>query len=91
MEDIGLLAIALGICLLVLQFYVDYEGASLDKYINKKSEEEIIKNYQDKKDNGTISFFERFDLRFRAFFRTKILYKIGAILLYIGVILEIIF
>lgn len=85
MEDYGLLVIALGVCLLVLQFYIDYEKASLDKYINKRTEDEIIKDYQEKKNNGTITFIEKFDLKFRSFFITKILYKIGTILISIGI------
>ncbi|RZV15090.1 hypothetical protein D3M61_03785 [Aliarcobacter butzleri] len=79
MEDYGLLVIALGVCLLVLQFYIDYEKASLDKYIK------IIKDYQEKKNNGTITFIEKFDLKFRSFFITKILYKIGTIMISIGI------
>ncbi|WP_323588252.1 hypothetical protein [Aliarcobacter butzleri] len=68
MEDYGLLVIVIGVCLLVLQFYIDYELYGLDKYINKKSEKEIIENYQFKKDNGTITFLEKCDLKFRAFY-----------------------
>jgi hypothetical protein len=70
---------------------MDYEVSGLDKYINKKSEEEIIANYKDKENNKSISFFEKFDLYFRNFFRTKILYKIGAMLLGIGIVLIILF
>ncbi|MCT7567404.1 hypothetical protein [Aliarcobacter butzleri] len=55
MEKYGLLVIALGVCLFVLQFYVEYESSgALDKDTDKKKEDEKIAKYKEQKDKGEI-------------------------------------
>ncbi|MCT7908947.1 hypothetical protein N5915_05195 [Arcobacter lacus] len=79
MEAYGLLVIILGILLIVFQFYVEYESSgALD--------DERIAKYKEQKDKGELSLYGRIDLNSELFIKSRILYKIGAILICIGMI-----
>ncbi|MCT7618831.1 hypothetical protein [Aliarcobacter butzleri] len=79
MEAYGLLVIILGILLIVFQFYVEYESSgALDH--------ERIAKYKEQKDKGELSLYGRIDLNSELFIKSRILYKIGAILICIGII-----
>ena len=83
--------IILGIFLIVLQFYVEYESSgALGKDNAKKRQDEIITKYQEQKDKGEISLYGRIELGLELFFKSRILYKIGLILFCIGILLIII-
>ena len=83
--------IILGIFLIVLQFYVEYESSgALGKDNAKKKRDEIITKYQEQKDKGEISLYGRIELGLELFFKSRILYKIGLILFCIGILLIII-
>ncbi|MCG3693000.1 hypothetical protein [Aliarcobacter butzleri] len=83
--------IILGIFLIVLQFYVEYESSgALGKDNAKKRRDEIITKYQEQKDKGGISLYGRIELGLELFFKSRILYKIGLILFCIGILLIII-
>lgn len=91
MEKYGLLVIALGVCLFVLQFYVEYESSgALDKDTAKKKEDEKIAKYKEQKDKGEISLYGRIDLNLELFIKSRILYKIGTVLICIGIIIIVI-
>ena len=79
MEAYSLLVIILGILLIVFQFYVEYESSgALD--------DERIAKYKEQKDKGELSLYGRIDLNSELFIKSRILYKIGAILICIGII-----
>lgn len=55
--------IILGILLIVLKFYVEYESSgALDENNAKKRRDEIIAKYQEQKDKGEISLYRKFEL-----------------------------
>lgn len=91
MEEVISILIILGGSLLFWQFGMEYQMSGDDKYICKQSKEEIIRKYEEKKNNGEITLSEKMYLNIRIFLRSRILYKIGAILICIGIILKIIF
>lgn len=91
MEAYSLLILVVGILLIVLQFYVEYESSgALDKDSAKKKQDEKIVKYQDQKDKGEISLYGKIELNLELFIKSRILYKIGAILICIGIIIIVI-
>lgn len=91
MEAYSLLILVLGILLIVLQFYVEYESSgALDKDSAKKKQDEKIVKYQDQKNKGEISLYGKIELNLELFIKSRILYKIGAILICIGIIIIVI-
>ena len=91
MEAYSLLILVLGILLIVLQFYVEYESSgALDKDSAKKKQDEKIVKYQDQKDKGQISLYGKIELNLELFIKSRILYKIGAILICIVIIYKVI-
>lgn len=91
MEAYSLLILVLGILLIVLQFYVEYESSgAVDKDSAKKKQDEKIVKYQDQKDKGEISLYGKIELNLELFIKSRILYKIGAILICIGIIIIVI-
>ncbi|MCG3706677.1 hypothetical protein L5F43_09285 [Aliarcobacter butzleri] len=66
--------IILGIFLIVLQFYVEYESSgALGK---KKRRDEIITKYQEQKDKGEISLYGRIDLGLELFLNQESFIKL---------------
>ena len=91
MEAYSLLILVVGILLIVLQFYVEYESSgAVDKDSAKKKQDEKIVKYQDQKDKGEISLYGKIELNLELFIRSRILYKIGAILICIVIIYKVI-
>lgn len=91
MEAYSLLILVVGILLIVLQFYVEYESSgAVDKDSAKKKQDEKIVKYQDQKDKGEISLYGKIELNLELFIKSRILYKIGAILICIGIIIIVI-
>ncbi|MPL66340.1 hypothetical protein [Aliarcobacter butzleri] len=82
--------IILGILLIVLQFYVEFESLGTLNKDRKNRQDEIITKYQEQKDKGEISLYGRIALCLELFFKSRILYKIGLILFCIGILLIII-
>ncbi len=91
MEAYSLLILVVGILLIVLQFYVEYESSgAVDKDSAKKKQDEKIVKYQDQKDKGEISLYGKIELNLELFIKSRILYKIGLILFCIEILLIII-
>lgn len=91
MEAYSLLILVVGILLIVLQFYVEYESSgAVDKDSAKKKQDEKIVKYQDQKDKGEISLYGKIELNLELFIKSRILYKIGAILICIVIIYKVI-
>ncbi|MFX4263920.1 hypothetical protein ACOL3L_00310 [Aliarcobacter butzleri] len=83
MEAYSLLVIILGILLIVFQFYIEYESSgALD--------DERIAKYKEQKDKGELSLYGRIDLNSELFIKSRILYKIGTVLICIGIIIIVI-
>ena len=91
MEDIIFILIVLGIILIVIQVYWEIHMRTDDKYISKKSSEEIEEEFDKKREEGNLNWFYTFCLSVRKFVCKRILLKVGAILLGIGLILNMTF
>ncbi|OHD92929.1 MAG: hypothetical protein A2W83_00960 [Sulfuricurvum sp. RIFCSPLOWO2_12_43_5] len=84
--------IFIGVALVLLQLYIEIQVKSDAKYLSKKSPEQLIQELEDKKEmEENLTLWDSFDLNTRLFIKKRILGKIGAILLGIGIVLEIIF
>ncbi|MFX4235692.1 hypothetical protein ACOL3F_07075 [Aliarcobacter butzleri] len=69
--------IILGIFLIVLQFYVEYESSgALGKDNAKKKRDEIITKYQEQKDKGEISLYGRIELALELFLNQESFIKL---------------
>ena len=91
MKDIIFILIALGVCLILLQLYWEINMRTDDKYIAKKSSVKIEEEFEVKRREGILNWFYIISLGVRKFIRKRLLLKIGAILICIGIILKIIF
>jgi len=91
MENISLLVIALGIFLVFLHIYVKIDSGFDDRFWAKKSPEEILQERIKMNKEGKLNKFYQFDLYLRIFLSKNLLLKIGAILICIGITLNIIF
>lgn len=91
MEDVIFITIGLGVCFILLQVYWEIDMRTDDKYIAKKSSEKIEEEFEEKRKNGNLNWFYTISLSVRKFIRKRLLLKIGAILICIGIILKIIF
>lgn len=91
MEDVIFISIALGVCLILLQVYWEMDMRTDDKYIARKSSEKIEEEFEEKRKKGNLNWFYNISLSVRKFIRKRLLLKIGAILICIGIILKIIF
>lgn len=84
--------VIVGVALVLLQLYIEIQVKSDAKYLSKKSAELLIQELEDKKEReGKLTFRDSLDLNTRLFIQKRTLGKIGAILIGIGIVLEIIF
>ena len=86
MEAYGLLVIVIGVCLILLQIFFEIHLRTDDKYIAKKSSENIQKELEEKKEKGELNLFYSIDLNSRKFIIRRFLFKIGVLLICIGII-----
>ncbi|MFY9085091.1 hypothetical protein [Aliarcobacter cryaerophilus] len=95
MEDYSLLLIILGVFLILLQIYIKIDTGFDDRYIAKKSSEEVLQERLKMNEEGKLNWFYQFDLYIRIFLSKALFLKIGIILICIGIfsiiILKIIF
>ncbi|RBQ28325.1 hypothetical protein [Aliarcobacter vitoriensis] len=95
MEDYGLLLIILGVFLILLQIYMKVDAGFDDRYIAKKSSEEVLQERLKMNEEGKLNWFYQFDLYIRIFVSKALFLKIGIVLICIGIfsiiILKIIF
>lgn len=68
--------IILGILLIVLQFYVEFESLGTLNKDRKNRQDEIITKYQEQKDKGEISLYGRIDLCLELFLNQESFIKL---------------
>lgn len=88
MEAYSLLILVVGICLILLQIFFEIHMRTDDKYILKKTSEDIEEELEGKKTK--FNLFYSIDLIFRKFIIRRFLLKIGVILICIGIIIIVI-
>lgn len=81
----------LGLFLMFLHLYVKVDVGFDDKYWGKKSSEEVLQERIKQNEEGKLNWFYKFDLIIRKLINEKFLLKTGAILLCVGIILNIAF
>ncbi|WP_066404686.1 hypothetical protein [Aliarcobacter cryaerophilus] len=91
MENISLLVIALGVFLILLQIYVEIDIGFDDRFWGKKSSKEVLQERIKMDEECKLNWFWKFDLFLRKLMNEKFFLKIGAILIFIGIVLNIIF
>ncbi|WP_148624885.1 hypothetical protein [Aliarcobacter cryaerophilus] len=85
MEDYSLLLIILGVFLILLQIYIKIDTGFDDRYIAKKSSEEVLQERLKMNEEGKLNWFYQFDLYIRIFLSKALFLKIGIILICIGI------
>ena len=68
--------IILGILLIVLQFYVEFESLGTLNKDRKNRQDEIITKYQEQKDKGEISLYGRIALSLELFLNQEYFIKL---------------
>lgn len=91
MEDYSLLVIILGVFLILLQIYIKIDTGFDDRFWGKKSSEEVLQERIKMNEEGKLNKLYQFDLYIRIFLSKALFLKIGAILIFIGLILNIAF
>lgn len=96
MNEFSLYMFFLGLFLVFLHIYEGLDGFfNEDRYIAKKSSEEVLQERLKMNEEGKLNWFYQFDLYIRIFLSKALFLKIGIILICIGIfsiiILKIIF
>lgn len=88
---LAILLVFSGITLIGLQIYFEINMRFDDKYFGKKDSEDVTQELKAKRDNeGRLSLWESSNLRFRIFIHKWYIFKLGAILVCMGIILAIV-
>ena len=91
MVDYSLLVIILGVFLILLQIYIKIDTGFDDRFWGKKSSKEVLQERIKMDEECKLNWFWKFDLFLRKLMNEKFFLKIGAILIFIGIVLNIIF
>ncbi|RBQ26757.1 MULTISPECIES: hypothetical protein [Arcobacteraceae] len=91
MAKFSFLLIGLGLFLILLQIYVKIDIGFDDRFWGKKSSKEVLQERIKMDDEGKLNWFWKFDLFLRKLMNEKLFLKVGVILIFIGLILNILF
>ncbi|KLE06250.1 hypothetical protein [Aliarcobacter butzleri] len=92
MNEFSLYMFFLGLFLVFLHIYEGLDGFfNEDRYIAKKSSEEVLQERLKMNEEGKLNKLYQFDLYYRIFLSKKLYLKIGVILICTGLILNIVF
>ncbi|PUE67398.1 hypothetical protein [Arcobacter lacus] len=91
MNEFSLYMFFLGVFLILLQIYVKIDIGFDDRFWGKKSSKEVLQERLKMNEEGKLNWFYQFDLYIRIFVSKALFLKIGVILIFIGLILNIAF
>ena len=91
MNEFSLYMFFLGVFLILLQIYVEIDIGFDDRFWGKKSSKEVLQERIKMDEECKLNWFWKFDLFLRKLMNEKFFLKIGAILIFIGIVLNIIF
>lgn len=91
MNEFSLYMFFLGVFLILLQIYVKIDIGFDDRFWGKKSSKEVLQERIKMDEEGKLNWFWKLDLFLRKLINEKFFLKMGAMLIFIGLILNIVF